>query len=340
MNLPIRNTRLALAFLLLAGATTPVRAQSSETPEQRGEEARAAFAKGTALVQEAQWAEALASFERASGLRPHPITTYNIAACERAMGRYTRAYRTFARALDENRAAQDKALPASLASEAKGYLAEIDRLLVRLTLEVTPAGSRVTVDGRPLDAATNERNELEYVGGIRSPAPGDPIPQGAFVVVLDPGVHVLTFARPGFEDAVVHRTLSPGKALSQRIELTELPASIHVSSNRAGAIVRVAGMDVGPAPVDVLRPAGSYAVMVQKDGFEPYEARVSLRAGQQTDLRATLVEKKTTIFERWWFWTGAAVLVSGAVVGTYAATHSSRADPVGTGTLDWGAVVP
>ncbi|WP_394829693.1 PEGA domain-containing protein [Pendulispora albinea] len=322
-------------------ATSSGNANGTGTASSSGEEARAEFMRGTALVTEARWAEALAAFERAAALRPHPITTHNIGACERAMGRYTRAYRTFARALEENRLTDEKALPASLATEAKGYLAEIDRLLVRLTLDVTPAGARVTVDGRPLEAATNARGELEYVGGIRPPGTGDLIPQGAFVVVLDPGVHVLTFARPGFEDAIVHRTLSPGKSIAQKIELTELPASIHVSSNRPGAIVRVSGMDVGPTPVDVLRPAGDYAVVVRKEGFQPYEARLRLRAGQETDLRVSLVEdKRSSIFERWWFWTAAGVLVTGAVVGIVAATYPGPREPVGTGTLGWGTNVP
>ncbi len=312
----------------------------SQPQSQADGDARTAFTRGTELVQNAQWAEALAAFERASELRPHPITTYNIAACERAMGRYTRAYRTFSRALKENDATGATALPESLATEARGYLGELDRILVRLTLEVTPEGSQVTVDGRPLDATSAPDRGVESMAGIRPPGPGDPSPLGAFVVVLAPGVHVLTFARPGFEDAVVHRTFAPGRTLSQRIELAQLPASLRISSNRSGSIVRVAGTDVGPAPVEVLRPPGSYTVSVQKEGFVPYEARVRLRPGEQMDLHATLVEHSTAITGRWWFWTGAAILVGGAIAGTYALTRGSHRDSVPDGSLGWGAVVP
>ncbi|WP_394839276.1 PEGA domain-containing protein [Pendulispora rubella] len=324
---------LAVVAFLLVQSSSLAFAQS-KGPET---EADAAFMQGATLVQKSQWAEALAAFERAYELRPHAVTTYNVAACERAMGRYTRAFRTFARALDENAAAGGKALPPVLASDAKGYLGELDRLLVRLSLVVTPEGSRVTVDGRPLEAIPKG---AEYVAGIRPPGVGDPSPRGPFVVLLDPGMHVLTFARPGFEDVVLRRSFPPGNAVAQRIELTQLPAQIHISSTQPRAIVRVDGTDVGPAPVDVLRPAGSYKVVVKYPGFEPYEARVNLRAGEQTDLRASLVESSPSIFSRWWFWTGAAILVTGAVVGTYAIVRPDNREPVGGGSLGWGVVGP
>src|ERR1700745_4106062 len=102
------------------------------------DDARAACKEGTALVEKAQWAEALGAFERADAARRHAITTYNIAACERAMGRYTRARRMFARALAENAASGEKELPASLAEEATGALDQVDRILVRVTLLVEP----------------------------------------------------------------------------------------------------------------------------------------------------------------------------------------------------------
>jgi hypothetical protein len=54
-------------------------------------QARAAFAEGAARVGRADWAGALAAFERSAALRPHPVTTFNLGACERALGHYTRA---------------------------------------------------------------------------------------------------------------------------------------------------------------------------------------------------------------------------------------------------------
>src|SRR5260370_38383552 len=77
-------------------------------------EARKLFVDGAELVKRAQWSEALAAFEQSARLRPHAITTYNIGACHRAMGRYPRARGAFGRPLAESNAANNQ-LPESLA---------------------------------------------------------------------------------------------------------------------------------------------------------------------------------------------------------------------------------
>ncbi len=84
-------------------------------------EARDFYKRGVELVKDAQWANALAAFERSAAGRPHATTTFNIAACERAMGRYTRARLHFADALARN-AGNPGELPSSLEDEAKGFV--------------------------------------------------------------------------------------------------------------------------------------------------------------------------------------------------------------------------
>jgi len=105
----------------------------------------------------------------------------------------------------------------------------------------------------------------------------------------------------------------------------------------------VNGTDVGPAPVDVLRPAGSYKLVVKKEGRIPYEARVSVQAGEEVKVHATLLEDKPALTERWWFWTAASVVVAGAALGTYVATRSEP-EPTRTavsgGSFGWKVKVP
>src|SRR5947207_8021484 len=61
-------------------------------PEDSGvSAARDAFRQGSALARQGQWPEALTAFRRSAALKGHPITTYDIAYCERALGRYARA---------------------------------------------------------------------------------------------------------------------------------------------------------------------------------------------------------------------------------------------------------
>src|SRR5947199_10579030 len=87
-----------LVTIAIVFSTAAAHAEPSDV-----DRARDAYKEGAALARDAQWGAALAAFERSAKLRPHPWATFNIAVCERALGQYVRARRTFARALDERR---------------------------------------------------------------------------------------------------------------------------------------------------------------------------------------------------------------------------------------------
>ena len=97
------------------------------------------------------------------------------------------------------------------------------------------------------------------------------------------------------------------------VVLDRLPAKLRISANVEDALVRVDERDVGPVPVDVLRPAGRYNVSVAKDGYETYESVVDVKAGEEAALQAKLVEESTPVYETWWFWSGAAAIVATVV---------------------------
>jgi hypothetical protein len=311
-----------------------VLASSSARADEDAEKARAAFSEGTSLVAKAQWGEALAAFERARDLRRHPITTYNMAACERAMGRYTRARALYHEAVAESDRSDDpsRKLPQSMILEARAIGVEIERILVRVKLSVDPAGSAVAVDGRPLVAGEGGT----FVAGLAPAGSGEPTPTGTFVAVVDPGRHVFLFARRGFRDVTMSRTFEEGRSTSVHLVLTQIPATIHVSASESDAIVAVDGADVGPVPVDVLRPAGTHRVVVRRAGFAPYDAQLLVGPGEETSLRAQLTIDKPSLFSRWWFWSSAAVVLAGAVTATYFLTRPapSRGEIDG-GTVGW-----
>src|SRR5262249_13807542 len=154
----------------------------------------------------------------------------------------------------------------------------LDGIVARVRVSVIPEGAGVAVDGRPLEPVNDEPGVPTLVAGTRPPGPGEPAPPGTFVLLLDPGAHVFTISRKGFTDAVVNRTLAPGARSDLNLELSRLPASLRISADREGALVTVGGVDVGPVPVEVLRPAGAYRVSVKRAGFVPYETRVNVGA--------------------------------------------------------------
>ncbi len=327
-----------LAFAALAVRPSTARADDEATIGQAREE----FLKGASLVKNAQWAEALSEFERSAALRPHAVTTYNIGACQRAMGRYTLARETFLRARSQNDAAQGAELPQGVVTEMKGYLDEIDHLLVDVELTLDPPGGAIAIDGRPLAASTSSAGTPIQVAGIRPPGPAEAAPAATFHVLLDPGAHVFTVSRKGFSDGVVNKSFSPGASVPLKLELAKLPATLHVGSDPGGAAASIEGVDVGATPLELSRPAGTYLVQVKKAGFLTYESHVTAQAGEDVNVFAKLPVDKPAITTRWWFWTGLGVIVVGAALATYfiAAAALAERPALNGGGLGWNVPVP
>jgi len=314
-----------------AAAPTPAQPASPPTNDPtRDAEARraagAAFQRGTKLVADAKWADALTAFEEAQSLSPHAITLFNVGACERALGRYAAARETFGAALEVHDRGETP-MPKRLLEDASAYRDEISGLLARVRVTVEPANASLAVDGRPL----SQRKLIEgadaaappvLTAGIRAPGKGEPLPSRTILLELDPGRHVLAFSRPGASDSLVVRDLRSGYNPPLDLALRDLPATIEISADQKGAIVTVDGKDLGPVPLSLVRPAGAYRVVVERDGYQTAEALLRVAAGQQATYRAKLPADEPTVLEKWWFWTIAGVAVSGAVVGTYFATRS------------------
>ena len=329
----------AAALLLLAALSLPAVARGDDAtlaPDAQTTEAREAFLKGAALVAKAEWAEALASFETAARLKPHAIATFNIGACQRAMGQYTRARASFAAALAQNDKAGGGQLSQSLASEATGYVHELDGLLAHAQVDLDPPGAKIAIDGRPLDVVEGAAGVPHAVAGRRAPGPPEPAPGKSFEVVLDPGAHVVVLSRSGYADAVLNQTFAPGSTLPLVLALDTLPGTIHVASNRGDAVVKIDDADVGSVPVDVSRHQGSYHVVVRKKGYVAYDAQVVVRPGERVDVEANMDEDRPALYERWWFWAGAGTLLTGAAVSTYfLARPTPERPPPDGGSLGW-----
>jgi hypothetical protein len=196
----------AIGWLLAAEAAAAPGPDKPDAPAEAPEvqEARDAFRLGVSLVKQGQWSDALAAFERSLRLKPDAVTAFNVGYCERALGRLTRARRSFSNALATGE------LPADKAVETRGYLAEIEARLARAVTTLSPPGATVAVDGRPLEAPAGGATGPEIVAGTRDPGPPEAVGAASFTLVLDPGKHVIVVGAPGRPDVVVTRDLAPG----------------------------------------------------------------------------------------------------------------------------------
>jgi hypothetical protein len=280
--------------------------------------AKEAFTRGLDLAREQKWGEALDAFESAGRAKPHALTTYNAAVAERALSRYTRARVRFAAALAEDSAAGGAQLSQSYRDDAKTFLAELDALLVHVGVTLDPADASLAVDGRPLSWTADERTIA--FAGIAQPGAGERVDRKTFELVVDPGAHVFTVTKEGFETVATKEDFKPGAKKALALSLTAMPGKLKIDASQGGSAVRIDDIDIGVAPLLVDRPAGDYRIDVRKSGYVPYVTRVRLLPGQRTDILARMAEDPP-LTKRWWFWTsiGGAVLVGGIVAAVIVA---------------------
>jgi hypothetical protein len=292
---------------------------------------RLLFCRGVARL-EANTTDALACFERSSQLRPHALTTLNVAISEIHLERYTRARAAVERALERHAETGELC---SAGGQPKGpaptcpELDTAERLrqfaqkhLVRLRVTLETPGARILVDGRPIvppqskAIPTSPDNVPTFSAGLAEDGAPGLSPGARFDLELDPGFHTFSVDRKGFAPVTLQRSYSAGERGTLPLSLDQLPAVLSIEAKLApGAIVHVNNVDVGPAPVAVRRAPGAYTVTVLKDGFEPYEANVQVRGGETLTMSAQLVEKPPPAYTAWWFWAGlGGILASGAAM--------------------------
>lgn len=72
-------------------------------------------------------------------------------------------------------------------------------------------------------------------------------------------------------------------------------------------------------------PSGARRVRVVAEDFQPFERWVVVQSGKVTSIPVKLEPTPSApIYATWWFWTGAAVVVAGAAVGTVALLSSGE----------------
>jgi hypothetical protein len=299
----------------------PAPAPASEPPEV--EDARDAYKLGVSLTKQGQWSDALAAFERSFRLKPDAVTAFDIGYCERALGRLTRARKSFGRAL---RAPE---LPLDKATEARGYLAEIEIRLARVVITVGP-GARVAVDGRPLEGPAGG-GAAELVAGTREPGPPEAVGSPSCTLVLDPGTHVIVVGAAGSPDAVVTRelvagatttlTLAPGTSAAAAT-LPEKPAPAS-PTRRTGAVIAFGAGGLS-ALVGVAFGALALKDKGSLDGVCPQKDQCAIGSQGTIDALNTFATVSTV---------GLVAAAASAGVGTFFLLTEPRPTPTTTMTL-------
>jgi hypothetical protein len=191
--------------VVLAFATPVIAApkkKNGQTAEQK--EADRHFQAGVGLYKELKYAEALAEFERAYEIAPHPLVLYNIAACHRELSHYGEAVKFYERFLAEGK---DKVPPARL-TEAKSELDAVLARIARVTVTIKGGeGAKVILDGTELGTMP-----------IDSP------------LIVPPGEHKLVVKAEGKTDAERSLRVASGDVVEVTLQLQDKPKEAPVQS--------------------------------------------------------------------------------------------------------------
>ena len=196
------STRTLLAITLLSGVLAGTAAADRKPQKPAAGEAKEAdrhFKSGVALFKEGKYSEALAEFERAYEISPHPLVLYNIAGCHRELSHYGEAVKFYERFLDEGKGQ----VPPSRLTAARGELDGILARIARVTVTASPEDATIFVDGEQLDALTK------------------------MPLIMPPGEHELSAKAPGRMDVARKIRVASGDELTVELMLPVAPAEVH-----------------------------------------------------------------------------------------------------------------
>ena len=108
---------------------------------------------------------------------------------------------------------------------------------------------------------------------------------------------------------------------------------LKVVASEEGATVRLNEDVLGESPVelDTDLTIGKHTVHISKEGFAPYQQDIVIQQNELTLLEAMLVDEDLMKpwYTKWWVWTGASVVVAGAVTAAILAQEKPTTLEIG-----------
>jgi hypothetical protein len=265
------------AFAQTAGSTQPTAQPSYAgrlSDSLRGE-ARDAFGRATSLFEAGNYAAARVEFEQAHALSGDARLLYNVAVCDKELGRYARAIRQLQKSLDLG----GSKLPKSYQRRVVDTIRTLEPFVTTLTVETTHAGATVLVDDEPM-------GETPLEGPIS----------------IDVGERTVRLAKPGFRGEPMRVRAASGSPVTVQPMLEAVQLRQRISVRATGlpqgdqADVLVDGAVVGEAPWSGEVAVGARRVVVRSAGYEDSVRTVEVKSGEA--LALTLGMKPSQRFGR------------------------------------------
>ncbi len=301
-----RHDRLILAAFLLAFLRTQaVNAQATprhpparppvESPTVIA--ARASFEQGVQMLQDSQFAQAAALFERSYQDNPVPVVLFNLAFAYRGQGRTIEALRTLERFVQS-----PANTPADRIASAREEMARLTAMIAHVNIARAPADAQVAVDARPAEGDLSD-------------------------VQLDPGTHVIDARRDGYRPFRQELTLAPGARQTIIARLTEIDdqARLRVEPSVPTARITIDGAYAGTGSVEVGARAGMHQVDIEAPGYLTLRRSVQLGGVGLVRVDAVLQRPRSNP----WPWLGPVIAVGAAsaiALSTWGIAEATRGE--------------
>lgn len=310
MNTNAGRIARSITLVTLLGVGSAGAEPSTAPRDASAERARSLREQGNQAMLDMRYVDALGLYDQARSLEPDDVgVDYSIARARQLLG-------DFPEALSALERFERRASP-----EVKARVGRLDQLFAELRsristlqLKCSQIGARVLLRDQVIG--------LTPLASVRLPA----------------GAATLQVELDGFFPIKREVVLPAGGTIALEVTLhaRSRSALLHVKTNPSGASVVVDGQHIGTSSprAELVLPAGSHQVMARREGYDDASVPVVLQAGSTRELMVPL-ERTVPVTSRWWFWTGAALLVAGGAALTVALLRERPADE---GTLPPGQV--
>lgn len=283
-----RSQRTFVANVLLATFATaqlalpttsfaqPAKKAARSLKDELTGDARKSFDAAVALTQAspANWKGARSEFLRSYEISKNPRVLFNVAVCEKNLGRYPQAVANFQRELDESKGS----LPADEEQTVKGAIASLRNFVGTLELDVNEPGATVYVK---YDEAEEEVGKTPLTQSISLPT----------------GTPTIIVRKAGFEPINIQVNISGGVAVKKSVKMDSLVRQTDVDvivEGATGAMVSIDGTERGPAPYKgkVSIQTEPHTFEAKAPGFVTAKQTAIAKEGETVSLRMSLAREQ------------------------------------------------
>jgi hypothetical protein len=299
----------AVLILLIARASfaQPV---PPAPPDAATTEARRHFSQAVALYTDGNYDAALAEFLASYRTKPAAFVLYNIGLTYKALFLYNDAIRSLEQYLRD-----EAKLTAERRAEVEQLLREMQALLAKVDLAISPDGAVIKVDGRQIGRA----------------------PLGEYLLAA--GRHVIDVSADGYTPQTRELMVTAGVPTSVAVALAVIPKTgrLSIEVGPPGATVVLDGKGY-PPPVELELPLGGHTFEASARGYQTHREELLIAPGQVRKVHLML--QRPPFYKRAVFWAPLTVGIVGiavAIAVPLALRYSN--DDVIKGTLAPGAAL-